>query len=157
MLRILSLLLGCVVASSAVAAEEVVVDKVWMRESVPGQTAVTVQLNLTVVRAATLTGVSSPLARQGQLLRVLRRPGQMVRKPLPSLRLPPHSTTRFGEDGLYLLLSGLKQPLEVGQRVPVTLRLQIGGKRKVIETQAAVRALELSYRHYNDPAVMDHQ
>lgn len=156
-MRVLFLLLGFVAASPAMAAGDLVVDKVWMRESVPGQTAATVQLNLTVVPAATLTGVSSPRAQHGQLLRVLRRPGKMVRQSLASVKLAPHSTTRFGEEGLYLMLTGIQQPLNVGERVPVVLQLKVGGKTREIKTEAEVRALELSYRHYNDPAVMDHQ
>jgi copper(I)-binding protein len=55
------------------------------------------------------------------------------------------------------MLTGLKQQLNVGDRVPVTLELKVGGKTRTVEVDAAVRALELSYKHYNDPAVMDHQ
>jgi len=41
--------------------------------------------------------------------------------------------------------------------VPVSLLLEVGGKRQTVEVSAEVRALELSYKHYNDPAVMDHR
>jgi copper(I)-binding protein len=153
----LFLILTLLVAPQASAASDVLVDKVWMRESVPGQTAATVQLNLYVTRDATLLGVSSPLAASGEIRHVMKRGGTMQQRTLRELKLAGHSNTLFGERGLYLMLVGLKQPLNVGDKVPVTLSLRIGGKTRYVEVQAAVRALELSYKHYNDPAVMDHQ
>jgi copper(I)-binding protein len=60
---------------------------------------------------------------------------------------------------MYLTLVGLKQPLKVGDRVPVTLVVEIAGKphTHTINTEAEVKALELSYQHYNNPSVKDHQ
>ncbi|MFH2140137.1 MAG: copper chaperone PCu(A)C [Pseudomonadota bacterium] len=157
MRRTLFLILSLLFAPQTYAASDVLVDKVWMRESVPGQTAATVQLNLYVTRDATLLGVSSPLAASGEIRHVMKRSGKMQQRTLRDLKLAGHSNTLFGERGLYLMLTGLKQPLNVGDKVPVTLSLKIGGKTRDVEVQAAVRALELSYKHYNDPAVMDHQ
>jgi copper(I)-binding protein len=157
MRRSLFLILALLVAPQAFAASDVIVDKVWMRESVPGQTAASVQLNLYVTKDAKLLGVSSPLATSGEIRHVMKRGGKMQQRTLRDLRLEGHSNTLFGERGLYLMLSGLKQPLNVGDRVPLTLELSVGGKVRMVETEAEVRRLELSYKHYNDPAVMDHQ
>gem|GEM_PF-471234 len=139
------------------AAGDVIVDKVWMRESVPGQTAATVQLNLYVARQARLLGVSSPLAASGDIRQVVKRGGRMQQRRLSELKLAAHSNMVFGERGIYLMLHGLKQPLNVGDKVPITLSLRLGGKLRTVEAAAEVRALELSYKHYNDPAVMDHR
>ncbi len=157
MRRSLFLILTLLMVPQAFAARDVIVDKVWMRESVPGQTAATVQLNLYVTRDATLLGVSSPLAASGEMRHVMKRGGKMQQRTLRDLKLAAHSNTLFGERGLYLMLTGLKQPLNVGDHVPVTLELSVGGKVRMIETGAEVLQLELSYKHYNDPAVMDHQ
>lgn len=157
MRRILFHILALLVAPQVFAASDVLVDKVWVRESVPGQTAATVQLNLYVTKDATLLGVSSPLAVSGEIRHVMKRGGKMQQRTLRDLKLAGHSNTLFGERGLYLMLTGLKQPLNVGDRVPVMLELKVGGKTRNVEVEAAVRALELSYKHYNDPAVMDHQ
>jgi copper(I)-binding protein len=157
MRRFLFLVLALLIAPQAIAARDVIVDKVWMRESVPGQTAATVQLNLYVTKDAKLLGVSSPLAVGGEIRHIMKRGGKMQQRTLRDLKLAGHSNTLFGERGLYLMLTGLKQPLNVGEHVPVTLELKVGGKVRMIETEAEVRQLELSYKHYNDPAVMDHQ
>lgn len=138
-------------------AQEVLVQQIWMRESVPGQTAATVQLNLYLTKAATLLGVSSPLATTGEIRHVVSRGGKMQQRPLRKLKLAAHSNTLFGERGLYLMLIGLKQRLNVGDKILVILSLKMDGKTRDVKVEAEVRALELSYKHYNDPAVMDHQ
>ncbi|MDD2700211.1 MAG: copper chaperone PCu(A)C [Sideroxydans sp.] len=153
----LFLVFALMIVPPAVAARDVIVDKVWMRESVPGQTAATVQLNLYVTKDAKLLGLSSPLASVGEIRHIMKRSGKMQQRKLRDLKLAGHSNTLFGERGLYLMLTGLRQPLNVGDRVPVTLSLSMGGKTHMIDVEAEVRALELSYKHYNDPAVMDHQ
>ncbi|MDD2701993.1 MAG: copper chaperone PCu(A)C [Sideroxydans sp.] len=157
MQKVLFFILTLFLAPQALAARDVIVDKVWMRESVPGQTAATVQLNLYVTKDAKLLSVSSPLAAGGEIRHVMKRGGKMQQRTLRDLQLEGHSNTLFGERGLYLMLTGLKQPLNVGDHVPVTLELAVGGKVRTIETEAEVRQLELSYKHYNDPAVVDHQ
>lgn len=138
-------------------ANDVMVDKVWMRESVPGQKSATVMLNLSVTKAARLLSVSSPVATAGEIQGVVMRHGKLQTGTVDSLKLAAHSTNIFGTRGMYLTLVGLQQQLKPGDRVPLSLVLEIGGKSLTINTQAEVRALELSYQHYNDPTVKDHR
>ncbi|ADE10972.1 copper chaperone PCu(A)C [Sideroxydans lithotrophicus] len=138
-------------------ANDVIVDKVWLRESVPGQTSVTVQMNLTVNKAARLLSVSSPVAAAGEIQDVVMRKGKLQTGKVDSIRLNAHSTTLFGTRGMYLALVGLKQPLNAGDHIPLSLVLESGGKTFTVDTSAEVRALELSYQHYNDPTVKDHR
>ncbi len=138
-------------------SNDVIVDKVWMRETVPGQQSATVMLNLTVTKAGRLLSLSSPVAERGEIQAVVLRHGKPTSEPVSSLNLEAHSTTLFGERGVYLTLVGLKQPLNVGDRVPLTLVVEAAGHSHTINTEAQVRALELSYQHYNDPRVKDHR
>lgn len=138
-------------------ANDVIVDKVWMRESVPGQTSSTVQLNLSVTKAARLLSVSSPVAASGEIQGVVMKKGKMQTATVDSMQLRAHSTTLFGARGTYLTLVGLKQPLVVGDRVPITLVVEMAGKKQIVNTEALVKALELSYQHYNNPSVKDHR
>ncbi|GAB4127415.1 MAG: hypothetical protein Fur0040_10290 [Sideroxydans sp.] len=151
--------IGLLVLSGVACAgsSDVLVDKVWLRESVPGQQSATVQMNLYATKPARLLGVSSPVAAGGEIQNVEKRHGRMQTGVAPSLKLPPHTTVVFGERGLYLVLTGLKQPLNVGERVPVSLQLEVAGKRQTLNVEAEVRALELSYQHYRDPSVKDHR
>jgi periplasmic copper chaperone A len=136
-------------------ANDVIVDKVWMRESVPGQISATVQMNITVTKAARLLSVSSPVAQSGQIQGVVMHRGKLRTEAIKSMGLSAHSTTLFGTRGTYLSLVGLKQPLNAGDHVPLALVFQSGGKTFTINTEAEVRPLELSYQHYNDPTVKD--
>ena len=138
-------------------ANDVMVDKVWMRESVPGQKSATVMLNLSVTKAGRLLSVSSPVAASGEIQGVVMRHGKPQTGTVESLKLPAHSTTLFGTRGVYLTLVGLKQPLKVGDRVPITLVVDAGGHSHTVNVEAEVKALELSYQHYNDPTVKDHR
>jgi copper(I)-binding protein len=76
---------------------------------------------------------------------------------LDSLKLQAHDNIIFGTGGMYLALVGLKQPLNVGDRVPVTLVIEMSGKKQTVQVEAEVKRLELSYRHYTDPNVKDHR
>lgn len=145
-------------ANSAWAgANDVIVDKAWLRESVPGQTSVTVQMNITVNKAARLLSVRSPVAASGEIQNVVMHHGKLHTETVPSIRLHAHSTTLFGERGIYMSLVGLKQALNVGDHVPLVLVLEIGGSPVTMNVSAEVRPLELSYQHYNDPTVKDHR
>jgi copper(I)-binding protein len=138
-------------------ANDPMVDKVWMRESVPGQKSATVMLNLSVTKAGRLISVSSPVASSGEIQGVVMHHGKPQSGAVDSLKLPAHSTTLFGTRGVYLTLVGLKQALVVGDRVPVTLVVESGGKMYTVNVEADVKVLELSYQHFKDPNVKDHR
>jgi copper(I)-binding protein len=138
-------------------ANDVMVDKVWMRESVPGQTSVTVQLNIYATKPARLLSVSSPVAASGEIQVVEKHHGKMQTQTVGSLKLQAHSNVIFGTRGMYLVLEGLKQVLNTGDRVPLTLVVEVSGKKQIVKVEAEVKALELSYQHYKDPNVKDHR
>ena len=134
-----------------------IVSKVWVGESVPGQTTATLQLNLTTVKPVNLVSVSSPLAAAVEIQSVTMHKGAMKAQVVNSLRLPNHRTTTFGAHGLFLMMTGIKQPLKVGDRVPVNFVFVFSDKQtKTISADAEVRKMELSYKHYGPNEVYDH-
>lgn len=135
----------------------VVVEQAWMRESVPGQKSVTVQCNVSVGKAARVLSVRSPVAQSGEIQSVVMRHGTPRTEAVDSMLLNAHSTTIFSSRGVFLTLTGLTQTLNVGDKVPVTLTLEVAGKKYAITFQAEVKALELSYQHYLNPNAKDHQ
>ncbi len=137
--------------SAWASSNDVVVENVWMRESVPGQTSSTVQLNLFVLKAGRLLSVSSPVAQSGQIQVLAMHRGKPETQAIGSLKLAARSITIFGEHNLYLALVGLKRQLSAGERVPITLEVEVGGHKHVVETQAEVKSLEVSYEHYRNP------
>jgi len=145
-------------ASNAWANDEVLVDMAWLRESVPGQTSASLQLKLTATKPARLIGVSSPWATAVEIQRLLPSRGKMKAHALPSVHLSRNRALVFGEHGIALMMVGLKQPLTVGDHVPVSLTVEFPGKRvRTVEVEAEVKALELRYKHYGGQEVHDHR
>lgn len=156
--KLLCVVVGLWLAGNAWAgAGDVMVDKVWVRESVAGQKSATVQLNLSVTKPSRLLSVSSPVADSGEIQDVVMRRGKLLTATVDSMKIAAHSTVIFGTRGIYLTLVGLKQPLVEGERVPITLVVEVAGKPHTINTEAQVKALELSYQHFNNPNVKDHR
>ena len=145
-------------ASYAWAGDEVLVDKAWMRESVPGQQSASLQLNLTATKAAKLIGVSSSWAAAVEIQRLSPFRGKMKAHVVTGLRLSRNRAVAFGEHSIALMMVGLKQPLHVGDRVPVSLTVEFPGKKtRTVDVEAEVRPLELSYNHYGGKEVHDHR
>jgi periplasmic copper chaperone A len=134
-----------------------IVSKAWVGESVPGQTTATIQLNLTTVKAVKLISASSTLAEAIEFHSLMKQKGVIKRHVVPSLHIPEHSTTTFGANGLFLMMTGLKQPLKIGDQVPLTLQYVFPDKQvKTINAIVEVKPMELSYKHYGPQEVYDH-
>lgn len=147
-----------VLMGSAWADNDVLMDKVWLRESVPGQASASLQMNLTVTGPAKLVGVSSPWASSVQMQKLGLSRGRVKPRAVPSVRLSRNRTLVFGERSMALMMLGLRRPLQAGDHVPVKLTLEFPGRRtRMLETEAEVRPLELSYKHYGGGEVHDHQ
>ena len=145
-------------AGNAWADGDVLVEKIWLRESVPGQESASLQLNLTVTKPAKLIRVSSSWASAVEIQLLSPGRGKMSVRVMPNLRLSRNRTLVFGDRSFALMMVGLKQPLRVGDRVPVSLTVEFPGKQaRIVEVEAEVRALELSYKHYGDQVVHDHR
>lgn len=135
-----------------------IVSKAWVGESVPGQTTATLQLNLTTVKPVNLKSVSSPLATAVEIHSLMKYKGAMKLQVVSNLPLPDHRTITFGSNGLFLMMTGINQPLKIGDRVPVNLVVEFADKQtKTISAEAEVRKMELSYKHYGPNEVYDHR
>ncbi len=138
---------------------DVLVENAWLRESVPGQQNISLQLNLTSIKPARLIAVSSPLA-EAVKIQLLSPAGKakMKAREVDSLRLPRRRTVVFGEYGVALMMVGLKQELNEGDHVPVTLTVELPGKNILkLEVVAEVKRRELSYKQHSGQTVQDHR
>lgn len=151
--------LASVISSPVLAGPlDPIVSKAWVGESVPGQTTATLQMNVTTVKAVTLLSATSPVAENIEIHSLMKHRGAMKVQVVNKLALPEHSTSIFGSRGLFLMMTGIKQPLKTGERIPVNLLVSFADKKtKTITAEAEVRALELSYKHYGPKEVYDHR
>jgi periplasmic copper chaperone A len=90
---------------------------------------------LTIVNAGrtpdTLVAVSSPVAARVTLHATKMSGGVMSMRPLADLAIPAGSTVALAPGGRHLMLEGLKRPLKVGDRFPVTLSFVHAGRMTV--------------------------
>jgi len=139
-------------------ADDVLVDNVWLRESVPGQKSASLQLNLTSIKHARLIAVSTPLSAAVKIQRLYPERGKVKAHDVGSLRLPARHTVVFGDKDFTLMLTGLRKQLNVGERVPVTLTVRLADSRTIkVNTEAEVKPLSLSYKHYQGKEIQDHR
>ena len=135
-----------------------IISKAWVGESIPGQTTTTLQLNLTTIKPVNLISVSSPIAESVEIHSLMKYKGEMKVQVVNSLPLPDHRTTTFGSHGLFLMMTGIKQPLKIGDQIPINLTFTFADKQsKVISANAEVKRMELSYKHYGPNEVYDHR
>lgn len=154
---LLVIMLG--LASSAWAGNKgVVVKNAWVSESVPGQTTSSVQLDLTsTASSGKLIAVDSPVAESAEMQRLWPSGGKVKMAPVKNVRLPRGRAFSFGERTISLMLLGLKQPLKVGDQIPINLTVLLSdGSKVTVEATAEVRQAQLSYKHYQGGEVQDH-
>jgi copper(I)-binding protein len=156
--KFLCLLLLGVAGNAWAVPNDVMVDQVWVGESVPGQNSATLELNITTVKAAKLLAVSSDAADRVEIHSVSKHGGKMQAHAVNSLRLPAHRTTTFGSHQLFLIMVGLKKELNIGDRIPVSITVEYANKRRqTIAVEATVKRMALSYKHLGTEEVHDHR
>ena len=97
----------------------------WIRQTVPGQSGTGIFMKLTAPSGARLVGVSTPLAGIAEVHEMKMEGDLMKMRELPKgLDLPPRQTVELKAGGFHVMLMDLKQPMQKGQEVPVTLTFE---------------------------------
>jgi periplasmic copper chaperone A len=102
---------------------------------------------ITSPRAARLIGASSPVAGVVEIHEMSMEGNVMRMRAIPGLDLPAGQAVVLKPGGFHIMLMDLKQPLKVGEPVPVTLEIDVGGQRERVVVQAPVRALAGGGQH----------
>jgi copper(I)-binding protein len=123
----------------AQAPPPLVVQNAWVRAT-PGAEMAAAYLTLRNVspNAVTVTGIESPVAGHAMIHETTVQGGQSRMRPHEPLVVAPGMTVKFEPGGLHVMLHDLKQPLTVGQNVPLLITLAGGG---TLQVTAAVRPL----------------
>jgi copper(I)-binding protein len=125
----------------AETAGPLVVQNPWIRKPPPGLETAAVYFTLKNVskRAVFVVGITSPLATSAMIHETSLIEGQSRMRMKERVNVPAGGEVAFAPEGLHVMLSGLSKPLEVGDKVPLTLELDHGGS---IEFVATVRPLD---------------
>ncbi|QDX79912.1 hypothetical protein B9N43_00775 [Denitratisoma sp. DHT3] len=130
---------ACSFAASAAWAADVEVKEAWARPTVQGQQATGAFMTLVSKGGAALVGVASPVAGIAEIHEMRLEGGVMKMRPLPRLELEAGKPRVLGPGSYHVMLMDLKRPLVKGETVPMTLKLEAGGKPETLEIKAEVR------------------
>jgi len=123
-------------AAPAQATATLVVQNPWIRRPPPGLDTVAAYFTLKNVskRAVFVVGVKSPLATSAMIHETSMVEGQSRMRMRERVTVPGGSEVAFAPEGLHVMLSGVSRPLEVGDKVPLTLELEHGGSLDLVAT-----------------------
>jgi len=139
MVRRVLLLLLVTVAVNGVAAQTKVISasNAWVKAPAAGEKTATafVMVDNPTMYDVYLVSASSDVAGSVQFLRAPKT-AEGKPEPVPALTAPAYGMVELKADGVYLLLSDLKRPINPGDTVALTLTTDGGAS---IETTAQVR------------------
>jgi periplasmic copper chaperone A len=135
-LRSLVSLLALIAASAPALAHdyqagEVRIDHPYARATVPGQPSGAAYLTLENrgKTADRLIGTDSPVAKKTEIHTMSMEGNVMKMRQVDGIELAPAATIAMKPgDGYHIMLLGLKQPLKVGDKLPLTLTFEKAGK-----------------------------
>lgn len=134
-------IITCLLATP-VWAQDVKVSAPWVRGTVARQMATGAFMELTATDNAILLGATSPVAGVVEVHEMIMDKGVMKMRALPRLDLPAGKTVALRPSSYHIMLMELKQTLNKGETVPITLKVE-GKNRQAsyIELKAEVRDL----------------
>lgn len=130
---------GLLLLITGPAFAQVDVTDAWVRGTVPAQTATGAFMTLQAHSPAKLVGAATPAATTVELHEMKMEGDVMKMRPVKSIDLPAMQAVQLKPGGYHVMLIGLKAPLAAGTKVPVTLKIQEGGKVTEQTVSAEVR------------------
>lgn len=127
----LLLTLAAVFVPAAASAEEasLTVKDAWVRKPPAGETAaVYFVLANHGTKPVTVVGVTSPVAESAMIHETSVVDGQSRMRMKDKVVVPAGKSVAFAPEGLHVMFMGFRYEVNVGDRVPVTLQLEDGGK-----------------------------
>jgi copper(I)-binding protein len=137
--RFLIALAATLLWSSAAPAHEYEIGKIliahpWSRPTAPGISMGVAYFSLQN-RGSTedvLLSASTPVALRVEIHQTTINEGMARMRPLAQVTLPPGKTVKVEPGGIHLMLVGLKQALESGKQVQLTLQFRDAGSITVM-------------------------
>ena len=91
-----------------------------------------------------LVGASTPAAAVVELHMHTMDDGIMRMRQVAHIHLPPKQTVSLQPGGLHIMLFDLTAPLELGERIPITLTFEDGSTKEI---SAEVRSVKQMMKH----------
>ena len=131
------------------AMAQVDVEKPWSRATAPGQTVGSGYMVIRNRSAAPdrLVGASSPVAARVETHVHIREGDVMRMREVKGYDIPANGSFELKPGGAHLMLMNLRRPLKEGDKVPVVLRFQRAGEKKIELPVGALGAAAPKHAH----------
>lgn len=130
------------------AQATVTIEEAWVRGTVAQQKASGAFMRLTASQPARLIGASSPMAGVTEIHEMAMENDVMRMRRVAGVALAAGQTTELKPGGYHVMLMDLKQALQPGQNVPITLVFEDANQlRFTQQIEAPVRALGAGHEH----------
>lgn len=138
-----SFLCAALMATFTLAHGQTTATDPWVRGTVAQQQASGLFVTLRSAQGGTLVAASTPAAGVVEIHEMSMEGDVMRMRALPGgLPLPAGQAVTLAPGGVHIMLMDLKQPLQPGDTVSVTLTIQgSDGRQETLQVQAPVRAL----------------
>lgn len=124
------------------ARADVKIEDPWVRATVPHQKVTGAFMRLTASADAKLVAAGSPVAGTVEIHEMAIEKEVMKMRPVSAVQLPAGQVVELKPGAHHVMLMDLRQPLQPGDTVPLTLTVEgRDGKRETLEVKAAVRPL----------------
>jgi periplasmic copper chaperone A len=134
--------LAVLIAAAGAAGAQTTVKEAWVRGTVPQQKASGAFMQITSAQGGKLLSVSSPVAGVAEVHEMAMEGTTMRMRAVGALELPAGKAVELKPGGYHVMLMDLKQPLNAGDMVPLSLVIEgKDGKRETLQVQAPVRPL----------------
>jgi copper(I)-binding protein len=128
--------------AAAASMAQTTVKEPWVRGTVPQQKATGAFMHITSAQGGKLVGAASPVAGVVEVHEMAMDGNVMKMRAVPALDLPAGKAVELKPGGYHVMLMDLKQPLQAGDTVPLTLTIEgKDGKKETLEIKAPVKAL----------------
>lgn len=136
-------LLTLMLLAALPALAQVTVGEPWVRATVAQQQATGAFMTLTSTKGARLVAASSPAAGVVEVHEMKMIDDVMRMREIPGLDLPAGQAVALKPGGYHLMLFQLKQPLNEGDNIPLTLEIEDAQKvRSQVVVNAPVKPLK---------------
>ncbi|HRL20850.1 MAG TPA: copper chaperone PCu(A)C [Alcaligenes sp.] len=127
---------------SSLAQAQVTIAEPWVRATVTGQQATGAFMTLQSTDQAKLVGVRSPLTQQAEIHEMVMDKDVMRMRQVQHIDLPAGKAVELKPGSYHIMLMGLKQQVNAGSDVDLTLLIETAaGQKQEIAVRAPVRAL----------------
>ena len=118
--------------SLALAADGIKVYNIWTTPTVPGASVAAAYMHIKSAKPVKLVKVESPLAGVTEIHLMDMQDGIMRMRAVDGVQVLPKQVVELKPGGYHVMLMMLKQPVNQGDKVPLTLTFEDAAKKQTI-------------------------